>query len=484
PVLGGSAKEVDDAKARAAPGVIDVVRIPDGIAVVADTWWHAKKARDLLAVQWDEGPAAALSNELIFDVLHGALASGRGQTLHKVGDPDAVIEAAATVIRAEYQMPMLAHATMEPMNFTGLYRSGKLQLAGPTQWQDTPLATVSRQLGIKPADISLRTTFLGGGFGRRIDYDYLVQVAHIAKAVPDRPVKLLWTREDDMTHDVYRPPSLHRLAAAVDADGMPTAFTFRMASPSISERLFALPAEKIDPFMSEAAVAPYAIPASRHDIVKQPIGIKVGYWRSASYMLNAFANESFINELAAAAKRDPYLYRLALLAAAPRHANVLKLAVEKTFWTAPAPRGHFRGIALMKGYDTYMAQVAEISVKNNEIRVHRVTTVCDCGRMVNPDTVRAQIQSSIVFGLSAVLFGEIHVDRGQVRETNFHQVRVLRIHEMPELDIVLVQSSEQPGGIGEPAVALVAPAVANALFAATGKRVRRLPLSPENIAKA
>jgi isoquinoline 1-oxidoreductase beta subunit len=484
PVLGGVPRSVDPAKALAAPGVIDVVRIPEGVAVVADTWWHARKARDLLAVQWDEGPAKAVTTDGIFEGLHSAVDGSRRLLVHQAGNPDPVIDGATNVIRAEYRMPLLAHATMEPMNFTGFYRAGKLELAGPTQWQDTPVETVSRLLGIAPADITLRTTFLGGGFGRRIDFDYLIQAARIARAVPDRPVKLLWTREDDMTHDVYRPASLHRLAAAIGPDGMPTAFTFRMASQSIAERLLGLPADAIDHYMIEAAVAPYAIPASRHEIVKHPSGIKVGYWRSVSHMLNAFANESFIDELAVAAKRDPYLYRMALLRAAPRHANVLRLAAEKTLWTEAAPAGRFRGIAVMNGYDTYMALVAEISMRNGAILVHRVTVACDCGRVVNPATVEAQIQSSVVFGLSAVLFGEIHVDGGQVRESNFHQVRLLRIGEMPEVDIVLSPSGGDPGGIGEPAVALLAPAVANALFAATGKRLRRLPLSPENIANA
>jgi isoquinoline 1-oxidoreductase beta subunit len=478
PVIGGQVKRYDASKAKGLPGVIDVVQIPDGVAVVADSYWRARKAREALVVEWDEGSVAAIDNA-------GMLAGIRAATdkplpLKAVGDADAVIKDAAKVVRAEYVSPLLAHATMEPMNFTAHYANGKMALIGPTQWQDGAQGAVAKALGMKPEDITVKTTFLGGGFGRRIDLDFIVQAAQISKAV-NRPVKLLWTREDDMTHDFYRPMAVHQLAAAVGPDGKPTAMTFRMVSQSVTGRVFGLPGEVQDPLMTEAALAPYEIAATRHEIVKHDSGLRVGYWRSVSHALNAFANESFIDELAAAAGQDPYAYRMSLLQKQPRFANVLKMAADQAGWATPPAAGRTRGIALMEGYDTYMAQVAEISLKDGQIQVHRVTVVADLGRMVNPDTVLAQIQSSVNFGLSAALYGDVTLVKGRVQQTNFHNYPVVRMNEAPQIDVTLVPSTEKPGGIGEPATALVAPAVANALFAATGKRLRRLPLTPEAI---
>lgn len=487
PVIGGTVKSFDASKAKAMPGVIDVVQIPDGVAIVADTWWHAKKAREGLTVVWDEGPGAALTHTAMLEGTRGGLSSGKVLPLKAVGDADAEIAKAGKVIRAEYVMPLLSHSPLEPMNFTAHFQSkgneSKVDLIGPTQWQDAAAGTVAKTLGVPPENVTLRTTFLGGGFGRRIDIDFIIQAAQISKAV-NKPVKLLWTREDDMTHDFYRPMSVHQLAAAIGPDGKPTAMTFRMSSQSVTGRVFGLPAEVQDPLMTEAAVAGYAVPASRHDMVKHDAGLRVGYWRSVSHALNAFANETFIDELAVAAGQDPLAYRLSLLDSQPRFANVLKIAAGKAGWGTPAPAGHFRGIALMEGYDTYMAQVAEISVDKGEVRVHKVTVAADLGRMVNPDTVEAQIQSSIVFGLTAALFGEITLDKGRVQETNFHQYRLLRLNESPAISITLVPSTEKPGGIGEPATALIGPAVGNAVFAATGKRLRRMPFTPENIGAA
>ncbi|MES2510352.1 MAG: xanthine dehydrogenase family protein molybdopterin-binding subunit [Pseudomonadota bacterium] len=480
PVIGGTVKSFDGAKAKAMPGVIDVVQIPDGVAVVADTYWHAKKAREALTVVWDEGAGAAISDTAMLAGIRAA--TDKPLMLKPVGDADAVIKGAAKVVKAEYVSPLLAHATMEPMNFTASYSNGKMALVGPTQWQDGAQGAVAKALGMKPEDITVRTTFLGGGFGRRIDLDFIVQAAQISKAV-NKPVKLIWSREDDMTHDFYRPMSVHQLAAAVGPDGKPTAMTFRMVSQSVTGRVFGLPGDVQDPLMTEAALAPYDIPATSHAIVKHDSGLRVGYWRSVSHALNAFANESFIDELAAAAGKDPYAYRMALLDKQPRFANVLKLAADKAGWASPAPAGRFRGMALMEGYDTYMAQVAEISVKDKQITIHKVTVVADLGRMINPDTVQAQIQSSVVFGMSAALNNQITLDKGRVQQSNFGDYPVPRMHEVPVIDITLVQSTEKPGGIGEPATALVAPAVANALFAATGKRVRQLPLHA-NLEKA
>ncbi|HEY3636060.1 MAG TPA: xanthine dehydrogenase family protein molybdopterin-binding subunit [Caldimonas sp.] len=484
PVIGGTVKSFDAAKAKSMPGVIDVVQIPDGVAVVADTYWHAKKAREALVVQWDEGAGAALTEKSMLDGIRAGAPADKVLPIKTktTGDPDAVIKSAPKVVRAEYVMPLLSHSPMEPMNFTASYHDGKIDLIGPTQWQDGAQGTVAKALDVKPEDVSVKTTFLGGGFGRRIDVDFIVQAAQISKAV-GKPVKLLWTREDDMTHDFYRPQSWHQLAAALGPDGKPTAMTFRMVSQSVTGRVFGLPLEVQDPLMTEAAVAAYEIPVTRHETVKHDAGLRVGYWRSVSHALNAFANESFIDECAAAAGQDPVQYRLSLLANQPRFANVLKMAAEKSGWGTPVA-GRSRGVALMEGYDTYMAQVAEISMSGGVPVVHKVTVVADLGRMVNPDTVEAQIQSSIVFGLTAALYGEITLDKGRVQQTNFDRYRILRMNEAPTIDITLIQSTEKPGGIGEPATALIGPAVANAIFAANGKRVRQMPFSAENIARA
>ncbi|HEV7619698.1 MAG TPA: xanthine dehydrogenase family protein molybdopterin-binding subunit [Burkholderiaceae bacterium] len=483
PVIGGKVKSFDASRARTMPGVLDVVQIDDGVAVVANSYWRAKKARDALSVEWDEGPAANLNNAVMMDGIRNAAATEKNINVKKTGDAAAALGSAARTLNEEYESPLLAHATLEPMNFTAHYRNGKCLLIGPTQFQQGAQGAVAAALGIKPEDITLKTTFLGGGFGRRLELDFIVQAAQISKAV-GKPVKLIWTREDDTTHDFYRPMALNRMAAGLDADGKTIAMTFQVTSQSITQRAFGLPKDTLDPFMVEAAVVPYDIPNMTQDLVIHDTGLRAGYWRSVSHALNAFANESFIDEMATAAGKDPYEYRLSLLDKQPRFANVLKLAAEKAGWGNALPTGRARGIALMEGYDTYMAQVAEISVKDNEIKVHRVIAVADLGLMVNPDTVEAQIQSSIAFGLSAALFEQITLENGRVQQTNFNNFPVVRMHEMPQIEVVLINSTEKPGGIGEPATALIGPAVANALFAATGKRVRKLPLSPENIARA
>ena len=484
PVIGGTVKSVDSAKAKGMPGVIDVVTIPDGVAVVADTYWHARKAREVLSIQWDEGAGAGLNTAAMEQGTRAALASGKPIPVRPpVGNADAEVAAAAKVVRAEYFTQNVTHSPLEPMNFTAHYNNGKMALIGPTQWPDAAQGAVAKMLGTGPENVSMECTFLGGGFGRRIDIDFIIQAAQISKAV-NRPVKLIWSREDDMTHDFYRPMGVHQIAAAVGSNGKPTAMTWRVASQSVTGRVFGIPAEAPDGLMTEAAVAPYEVAASRHDAVKHDAGLRVGYWRAVSHNMNAFANESFVDELAASAGQDPVAYRLSLLSTQPRFANVLRQAAAKAGWGTPAAAGRFRGVALMEGYDTYMAQVAEISMKDGTPMVHRVTVVADLGRMVNPDTVEAQIQSSVIFGLSAALWGEITVDKGRVQQNNFHQFRIMRSNEAPRIDIVLVDSTEKPGGIGEPATALVGPAVANAMFAATGKRVRRMPFTVENIAKA
>ena len=483
PVIGGKVISFDAAKAKAMPGVIDVVQIDDGVAVVANSYWRAKKSREVLTVQWDEGTGAKLNNSVMMAGIREAEKTAKVINIKKTGDSAAAMKGAAKTLKAQYQSQLLAHATLEPQNFTADFKDGKCLVIGPTQFQQGAQGNVATALGLKPEDVTVQTTFIGGGFGRRLDVDFIVQAAQISKAV-GKPVKLLWSREDDTTHDFYRPMALHRMEAGLDASGKPVALNFQLTSQSVTQRAFGLPKDTLDPFMAEAAVVGYDIPNMMQDLVIHDSGLRVGYWRSVSHALNAFANESFIDEMAAAAGKDPYVYRMALLEKQPRYAKVLKLAADKAAWGSPLPAGRFRGIALMEGYDTYMAQVAEISVVDNLIKVHRVVVAADTGHMVNPDTVEAQLQSSIAFGLSAALGGQITLDNGRVQQSNFHDCPVVRMSDMPKIDVILVPSTEKPGGVGEPATALIGPAVANALFAATGKRVRTMPLSPDNIKTA
>ena len=485
PVIGGTVKSFDASKAKGMPGVIDVVQIPDGIAVVASSYWQSRKAREALSIIWDDGPNGNLSTAAMMESTRAAMLAGKGAIPVRpaVGDADSAIERGAKVVKAEYFSQNVSHSPMEPMNFTAHYENGKVLLIGPTQWPDAAQGAVAKTLDVKPENVAVQSTFLGGGFGRRIDIDFIIQAAQISKAV-NKPVKLIWSREDDMTHDFYRPMATLQLASSLGTDGKPMALTFRSASQSITGRIFGLPPEAPDALMNEAAVMPYNIPATRYDVVKHDAGLRVGYWRAVSHNMNAFANESFIDELAAAAGQDPLAYRMSLLQGQPRFLNVLQQASDKSGWGKPLAAGRARGVALMEGYDTYMAQVAEVSMKDGAPMVHKVTVVADLGRMVNPDTVEAQIQSSIIFGLSAALWGEITLDKGRVQQNNFHQYRVMRNNEAPEIEIVLVNSTERSGGIGEPATALIAPAVANAMFAITGKRLRRMPFTPEYVAKA
>lgn len=485
PVIGGTVKSFDATQAKGMPGVQAVVQISDGVAVVADTWWRAKKASETVKVEWDEGAGATLSDASVIDGTRQAAKTGKVLEITKPqGDVAAALKTAAKVMEAEYVSPMQSHAPLEPMNFTAHVQGNKVLLIGPTQFQQGAQGAVAGALGIKPEDITLKTTYLGGGFGRRLELDFIVQAAEISKAV-NKPVKLLWTREEDMMHDFYRPAGVNQLKAGLDANGMPTALHFKVASQSVTQRAFGLPKDTLDPFMAEAAVAGYNIANTQHDMVIHDTGVRVGYWRAVSHSMNAFANESFIDELAKAAGQDPYAYRMKMLAGKPRYAHVLKLAAEKAGWGKPVAAGRARGIALMEGYDSYLAQVAEVSLnKDGSVRVHKVTVAADVGHMVNPDTVEAQLQSSIVFGVGAVLKHQITLKNGRVQETNYNTYEPVRMHESPQIDIVLVKSSEKPGGIGEPGTAVAAPAIANAVAALTGKRVRRLPITAEALRTA
>jgi isoquinoline 1-oxidoreductase beta subunit len=474
PVIGGKVVSYDDAKAKAMPGVKRVVQITDGVAVVADSWWRAKVARDALDIKWDEGSAKAMSSDTIAAGLKAASAKP-GAVFKKQGDVEAGMKGAAKTLEASYEMPFLSHSPMEPMNFTADVRNDSCLLYGPTQFQQMAEGVAAQMLGMKPSQITVRTTFLGGGFGRRIDVDFVAQAIEISKAV-GAPVKLVWTREDDMTHDFYRPTSLHQLSGGLDASGKPVAMKFHLTSSSVTARLFPpFVKDGLDPFMLEAAAVPYDIPNQLAESLIYETGLRVGYWRSVSHALNVFANESFMDELALAAGKDPYEFRLSLLGQKPRLKNVLELAAAKAGWGKPLPRGHFRGIGVMEGYGTSMAQVAEVSVSDGRVRVHRVVVAADLGQMVNPNIVRQQIESSVNFGLSAALYGEITLKDGRIEQTNFDKYPVVRMQESPNVESYLVASTEKPSGIGEPATALISPTVANAVFAATGKRLRKLP---------
>jgi isoquinoline 1-oxidoreductase subunit beta len=487
PVLGGKPTAVDDAKAKTMPGVKAVVKIDDGVAVVADTFWRAKQARDALKITWDNGPGAKLSSASIAQGLKEALAKPAA-SVKRTGDADKALAGATKKIEATYELPFLAHATMEPMNFTADVRADGCDIYGPTQFPQLAEGVAMQVTGLPKEKITVHTTFLGGGFGRRIDVDFIVQALQISKAV-GKPVKLVWTREDDMTHDFYRPVSLNTLSAGLDASGKPVAMKFRLTSPSVTARLFPpVVKDGIDPFMTEAAVTPYAIPNMSVESAIHDTGVRVGYWRSVSHALNAFANESFMDEVALAAGKDPVAFRMSLLTGKEeaRFANVLKLATEKAGYKAGGKlgNGRFHGVALMEGYGTYVAQVSEISVDKGNIKVHRTTLAVDCGMMVNPDIVKAQIESSVAYGLSAVLLSKITFKDGRVEQSNFHDYPVLRMNEMPRVDVHIVASTEKPGGIGEPIVATCGPSVANAVFVATGKRVRKLPILAADLNKA
>ena len=482
PVLGGKAKSFDAAKAKAMPGVRDVVLTSSGVAVVADSWWQARQARDALPIGFDAGSNATLDDAAIMAGLKKASAQG-GLVARQDGDADAALASAARVVKAEYELPMLAHATLEPQNCTADVRPDGCDVYAPTQVQGAALAAAVAASGLPAGKVRIHTTFLGGGFGRRLDVDFIPAAVEASKAV-GKPVKLLWTREDDTTHDVYRPPAYDTCAAGFDGDGRLVAWKLHLTGPSITARVFpgAVPEGTPDPFSIEAAANyPYDVPNVLVDYVRHEVGIDVGYWRSVSHALNCFVAESFMDELAAAARKDPVEFRMALLGKQPRYRAVLERATQEAGYGS-APKGRTHGVALMEGYGTYMAQVVEISLEGGKLRVHRVVCALDCGQVVNPSIVTAQVESSVIFGLTAALWGDINLQDGRVQQTNFDRYRLMRITEVPRIDTIIVASSESPGGIGEPATALVAPAIGNAIFTATGRRVRSLPFSRHKLA--
>jgi isoquinoline 1-oxidoreductase beta subunit len=478
PVLGGSARSVDSRTAEAMPGVRRVLGVRGGVVVVAEHFWQALKARDALEIVWDEGANASLDNAAIRVLLDRA--SAKGLVAKQAGDPAAAIKSAAKSFAAVYELPMLAHAAMEPLNCTADVRADRCDLYVGTQVQQLAQAAAAEAAGLPPAQVNVVTTLLGGGFGRRLEVDFIPAAVLASKAL-GAPVKLVWTREDDMTHDYYRPPAREEVRGALDAHGRLVAWQLHITSPSITARFDPTNKDPFDSVIEYVQNYPYAVPSFGLSYTRREIGIDVGYLRSVSHAPNCFAVESSLDELAAAASKSPLDFRLELLESKPRHTNVLKLAAERSGWGRARPGRHL-GLAFMEGYASVVAQVAEIAVTGGKLEIHKITCVVDCGQMVNPRIVESQIESGIVFGLSAALWGGITLVAGRVRETNFNTYRLLRANEMPEIDVLLVSSDVTPGGIGELAVGPVAPAICNALYAATGKRVRTLPLSALGLA--
>ena len=481
PVFGATLKKVDATKAKAIAGVLDVVEVPSGVAVLGKHFWAAKQGRDALVLEWDEGAFAQASTANLRDE-YRKLAATPGAIAKAAGDVEAALKGAPSAIEAEYEVPFLAHAPMEPLNCTVSIDAEGCEIWTGTQFQTVDQMNVGKALGIKPEQVRIHTTFLGGGFGRRANptSDFIVEAALVAKAAK-RTVKVVWTREDDIHGGYYRPMWLSRLRASLDADGKPAAWAHTIVGQSI------LAGTPFEPMMVKdgvdatsvegAADSPYlaAIPAHRVALHSPKSPVTVLWWRSVGHSHTAFVVESFVDELAHAAKQDPLEYRRALLPKGARERRALDLAAEKFGWGKPLPKGHAAGLAVHQSFDSYVAQVAEVSVEDGKVRVHRVVCAIDCGPVVNPLTVEAQMQSGIAYGLSAALHGELTLKNGRVEQNNFNDYVALRLPEMPKVEVHIVPSTDKMGGCGEPGTPPIAPAVGNALFALTGKRLRRLP---------
>ena len=483
PVFGGKVKSFRAERAKAVPGVKAVVQVPSGVAVVAQHFWAAKLGRDALEVEWDLGPNVGLDTGKLRAELR-ALAGQPGAKAAAAGDVVAGLSTAAKIIEAEYELPYLAHAPMEPMNCTAQITATTCEIWAGTQFQTIDQLAAARITGLKPEQVSIHTQFLGGGFGRRATpaSDVVSEAVHVAKAVGGgAPVKVVWTREDDMRGGYYRPMWIHRARIGLGKDGLPVAWRQTIVGQSIVEgTLFAKAMIKdgVDGTSVEgAADSPYVKGTPHHlvDLHSPKTGVPVLWWRSVGSSHTAYVMETLVDELAQAAGQDPVAYRRRLLKAHPRHLGVLDTATAKAAWGKPLPKGRALGVAVHESFGSFVAQVAEVSITEGRVRVHRVVCAVDCGVCVNPAGVEAQIQSGVVFGLTAALYGEITLKAGRVEQSNFHDYPMLRIHEMPAVEVHIVPSTERSGGIGEVSTPPIAPAVANAVFVLTGKRLRRLP---------
>jgi len=484
-VSGAKVQSFDATAAKAIPGVKHVVQVTNGVAVVADRFATAVAGRRALKVTWDLGPMVQVSSAQISSE-YAALSRQPGQVARKDGDVEKALAGGGRTLEAAYEVPYLEHACMEPMNATARITPEGCVVWAPTQNPGGTQATAARIAGVPPEKVTVNTTLLGGGFGRRGEIDFIVDAVETAKAA-GAPVKLMWTREDDIQHGFYRPATYNVFRAALDGGGMPVAWAHRIVGPGILAQKGRMPGNTtVDP----AAVAgardlPYDIPNLQVEWLNKDFGVPLGFWRSVGSSQNAFITESFIDELAHSAGKDPFEYRRALLGKSPRHKAVLELAATRANWGSPLPAGRARGIAVAFSYGSYAAHVIEASVAaDGAVRAHRVVCAIDCGIAVNPDQVKAQMEGGAVYALTAALYGKITVERGAVQQSNFHDYPMMRINEMPVVETFILDSGEAPGGLGEPGVPPVAPALCNAIFALTGKRVRTLPIRPEELKKA
>jgi len=488
PVFGGRVKSFDATRTKAMPGVRHVVQLEStpwtgtgawgvgtesGVAVVADTYWQAVEGRRALQITWDEGANATLGD---IPGKLASLANQAGVSARKDGDAAAALAGAAKQIDAVYTVPFLHHATMEPMNCTAHVRTDGCDVWAPTQNQTRAQQVAAEAAGLPIDKVRIHTTLLGGGFGRRLESDFVAEAVRISRAVK-APIKVIWSREDDTKHGFYRPATYNRLVAGLDAQNKPLAWTHHIVAPPILLKYGPLQNGIDRTLIDGAADMPYGISNVFVDQVAADLPVPLGFWRSVGASQNAFVVECFMDEVAAAAGRDPYEFRRELLQAKPRHLRTLELAATKAGWGTPLPPGRGRGIAIAEWEPTTCAEVAEVSVASDgTVRVHRVVCAVDCGQVVNPDTLEAQMQGGVVFGLSAALYGEITIANGRVKQGNFTDYPVLRIPEMPVVEVYTVPSTDALGGIGEPSVPPTAPAVCNAIFAATGRRIRSLPI--------
>lgn len=482
PTIGGTVQSFDANAVKAMPGVLHVVDFSAaggvaGVAVIAQSFWQAKQAAAALPITWNPGPNAALSSAAIFKELAQKLDSEDGHAYYQHGDMDAG-KGATKVVKAEYSAPFLAHATMEPVNCTAQVKDGKVKLWASTQVPGFAVDAAAKVAKIKSDQVEIQVTYLGGGFGRRLEVDMVGQAVAIAMAASGKPVQVIWTREEDMTHDAYRPAALARFTASIDAGGNVLSYENKSAGASITQqylgRAFGLPPGGPDKTTAEGEFdMQYEFPNQRIAHVIVPTPVTIGYWRSVGHSHNAFFKESFVDELAHETGKDPIEFRRALLKNHPRHLAVLNAAVEKA---GAAEAGRALGVAVHQSFGTIVAEVAEVSVEGSDIQVHKVTCAVDCGIAVNPNIIAQQVESAVIFGLSAALFGEITIKDGKVEQQNFDGYPVLRMNQVPQIDVVIIKSAEVPNGIGEPGLPPIAPAVANAVFALTGKRLRSLPL--------
>jgi isoquinoline 1-oxidoreductase beta subunit len=478
PVFGGRLKSVDDAAAKAVKGVRQIVKLDDCVAVVADHMGAAKKGLAALKIEWDDGPHAKLTTADVARELEQATLKD-GPVAEEIGDTAKALAGAATKVEASYQVPFLAHATMEPMNCTVHVRKDGCDVWVGTQVAARAQRVAAKVTGLPLEKVVLHQHLIGGGFGRRLEVDGVERATQIAQQV-NGPVKVVWTREEDIQHDMYRPYWFDRLSAGLDESGKPVAWSHRFAGSSVIARWLPIGFNKgLDPDSIEGATKfAYGLPNKHVEYLQvEPPGIPTAFWRSVGPSHTVFVVESFMDELAAAAKQDQVAYRLALLDKTPRAKAVLALAAEKAGWGQALPAGRGRGVSVQAVFGSYLAQVAEVEVaKDGAVHVRRVVAAIDCGTVINPDTVRAQIESATIFGITAALYGEITLKDGRVEQSNFDSYQMLRLDEAPAIEVHIMKSGEAPGGMGEPGTSAIVPAVANAIFAATGKRLRRMPV--------